>query len=199
MAIVRIPVEIVIPGVPSACVNVWHARVETAGDLEGGGVEPFNGPLGALHTFYTAIKNLYPTAGTITIPEQVVEVSTQEIMGTSDPIPVIGTTGSFMTSPGLAITVGWQTSIAARRGRGRTFIGPLKAGAVQDDGTVHETDKATLTTALTNLLNESKALNGWALGVWGQESANNPTPKVLRDFQGFTVAQKFAHLRSRRD
>lgn len=199
MAIIRIPVEINNPTFPSTAVNVWHARVETAGDLFTGGVVPYDGPLGVLHGFYTAIAGMYNGSSTIRIPNVVVNVETDEELVASA-IPIINGSGTDARAPqGLSVTCSWKTSIRARRGRGRTFIGPINWEVMQNDGTVADVPRTTIEAACQNLVNESSGVNGWAFGVWGQETAGVVGANVLRDFTGVTVAQKFAHLRSRRD
>lgn len=199
MAIFRIPVEITGGTLPSPAINVWHARAETLGDIAGVGISPYDGPLGALFDFYTVMKSMIPAGMTITIPSQFTDVDTQEEASADSTIPAITSTGTGSAPPGLAVTVSWKTSIAARRARGRTFVGPLCTAVLQSDGTISEAHLSSVRAACQTLLDDSLAVNGWALGVYGQQSPGLATPKVLRDFTGFKVSDKFAHLRSRRD
>lgn len=199
MAIYRIPVSITGGGLPSPAINVWHCRVETLGDLEGGPTSPYNGPLGALQDFYTRTKQDYPGGMVIQVPNSIIDVDTQEETSDYTDLAPIIATGTNAAPRGLAVTVSWKTSVAARRARGRTFLGPLSYTMLQTDGTIADAFRSTLIVELQDLLNKSTAVNGWALGVYGQQTAGIPTPKVLRDFTAFSVADKFAHLRSRRD
>ena len=199
MAIVRIPVELTSPALPSPAINVWHARIETAGDLWDGGVQPYSGALGTLHQFYQALLGLFPSDITIKVPNAVVDVQTQEEIS-ADPLPALVGTGVDVAPRGLAVVVGWKTSIRARRGTGRTFVGPLtRSGIETANGTPGSNVITPLATAAQALIDRSAAVNGWALGVWGQETANVPGVNVLRDFTSFKINDKYAHLRTRRD
>lgn len=199
MAVVRIPVEVQSPYLPSPALNIFHARVDTTGDIPGWGVQPFNGPMGALHRFYTSVAARYPMDCTIVFPTEVVDVTTQEIHGGYDPLPNVASSGTNWGPPGLAITVSWRTSVAARRGRGRTFLGPIAGAAIDTHGSMVDATRGSVQAAVNTLIGESTAANGWALGVWGQQTAGVADVNVLRDFVSGTVQDKFAHLRSRRD
>lgn len=199
MAIVRIPVEIRNATFKSTCINVFHARVETAGDLVGGGVEPFNGPLGALRKFYTSLKDLYPTGTTIRIPHVVVDVESQEELAGDAAADIVPAWNAAQAPHGLAVVCSWHTSIRARRGRGRSFLGPFIMEQLEGNGTPTAATITQVQAAANTLIADSTAVNGWALGVYGQESNSIPNPKVLRDFTLATVADKWGHVRSRRD
>ena len=198
MAIYRIPVELRNVNIPSPAVNVWHARVETAGDIEGVLTDPTSGVMSALHEFYTSCAGAIAMSTTISFPRSVVEVTDQSeamLAGVADIV-----TGGGNNSPGgLALVVGWGTALRARRGKGRTFIGPLSQAAVAADGHPVPSVVSLFQTAAQTLVGHSTGVNGWALGVWGQENQGVLEPKVLRDFTSAKVNPKFAHLRSRRD
>jgi hypothetical protein len=107
----------------------------------------------------------------------------------------------------LQVCIAWRTALAARRGMGRTFVGPLNTNVNQSDGTVAEAPLARIRNAAAALVTASTASGGWAWGVYGLQSPMpdppppNPEdqPRVLRDFTGSAVRDKFAVLRSRRD
>lgn len=192
MPIVRIPVELRNTALPSSAYNIWHARVD-------GFTFQVDTPWDALHTFYTAITSMYAPDTTITFPESVVDVETREEHGVTAPADITTTLGSDELA-GVAATLVWKTSVAARRGRGRTFLGPLGSSVFSaSTGLINTSVKTTLTNAAQALVDKSSAGNGWGLGVYGQQDAGVATPKLLRDFVGFKVSDKYAHLSSRRD
>lgn len=93
----------------------------------------------------------------------------------------------------IAQVVTWRTSLNTRSGRGRTFLGPVAKGTLQDNGTPLESTRAQLQTAADALISGSEGLTNGALGVW------SPTDQILRDFTGASVPNEYAVLRSRRD
>ena len=95
--------------------------------------------------------------------------------------------------PATALVVGWRTSSASRAGRGRTFLSPLTAAAVEGDGTVSGTQLAAVRGAAQTLIDSSTTEGDGAFGVYSQSQS------LLRDFVSVRVQDKFAVLRSRRD
>ena len=191
-------------------VNVWHAR--TTGDFTTSSAD-LQSLLDDLHDFYTAVL-AGPAAGggglaggyTISLGD-VTDQETSEYGGTYSFANITGgATGS--APPVLAAVVGWRTSLSARRGRGRTFLGPLSPTALESNGTIATSHKAHWETAAQALVDAS---SGFANGSWGVWGLVNPAPEgtepedipdlphVLRDFTGFRVRDIFASLRSRRD
>jgi hypothetical protein len=118
--------------------------------------------------------------------------------GTGQPLP-----------PHDSVVVSWRTELRARRGMGRTFIGPLTDAAQGSDGTPFATFLSDLVTAGNTLLEASEAdTAGWAVGVWGLQSPGEydqfgrlipGQAHVHRDCTSFKIRDKFAVLRSRRD
>jgi hypothetical protein len=78
-------------------------------------------------------------------------------------------------------------------------MGPLNTNAIDADGTLTTGIHAILNAGANALIASSTAVNGWALGVYGQQNPGVPGVNVLRDFTSHTINDKFAHLRSRRD
>lgn len=195
------------PGSPGA--NVWHLRINDAGDLGTAMPEAIT----ALRAFYNGLAatdwgsnavGIFPTDFSVSLAE-VVNVETQEIESVSFPTVQVGN-GAADAAQVLQICTTWRTSIAARRGRGRTFLGPLGSHVVSGDGSPQDGALTMIRAQATTLLNASAAANDWAFGVYGlQAPAPDGTtnysalPHVLRDFTGFTVRDQFAVLRSRRD
>lgn len=197
MAIYRIPITLTNPNMPSPAVNVWHCRTDTS-VFTGSDWVSAGQPLGELATFYGAIKGYLAQGTVVTFPTQLVEVETAEETSVGA-IASISATGTTTAPPGLALVLSWKTGTAARRGRGRTFLGPLTQSMQDANGRPSSAPKGTFLTAAQALLTASAGANGWALGVYGQESKGMPDPKVLRDFTTVTIGNEFAHLRSRRD
>lgn len=194
MPIYRVPVDLNWSGSGSPGVNVWHVRTGGIDDDASVGAA-----LAALGTFYTSVGVLLWQGTTWTIGEPVVDVDTDELLAVS---PVTGGTSHGQSSrlaPALAIVCGWRTTLAARRGRGRTFLGPLNADAGSTDGTPSPGGLATIASAADALIATSSETNDWAFVVYGQQSAGIAGVKVGRDITSRAIRDQFAVLRSRRD
>lgn len=198
MAVVRIPVRIDQASLPSPAFNIWHGRVDALASGATGTSAPLDDMLTTLHDFYLGVIGAMAGGTTITMPSSVVDVSDSYEYGVTTPGNISGGGANTLES-GLALTIGWKTSIAGRRGRGRTFLGPMGQGSQDVNGHPTAGTITLVNTAIAALLSDSLSDNGWALGVWGQQTANVKNPKVLRDFTAAKVSTKYAHLRSRRD
>jgi hypothetical protein len=203
MAIFRVPINFTHLGAGSPSANIWHIRtstVNTATELS-----EANTLVGYIRTFYNSCLGLLPPTWVATLGTVVSETDQREIIPTMASLTGLGT-GSAPQA--LAIVVGWRTTIAARRGRGRTFLGPVASGVMQTDGTVTDANLTTVRTAAAALISSSTAFGNGAVGVWGYENAKlpgkenlrNPADgKIFRDFVGVQVRDLFGVLRSRRD
>lgn len=186
------------PGSPGA--NVWHFR--TAGTTPSD-APARNEAVAAIESFYTDIigsGSEFFAPGLRGRMTQAIEVNTQEAFDVdaqfdADP------EGPNLTPDVLALVVGWKTSSATRRGRGRTFLGPLETTVLDVDGTPTAGALSQVSTAAQNLVDASTAGGGWAVGIYGLQNAGggSTAPHVLRDITGFKVRDQFAVLRSRRD
>lgn len=200
MAVLRVPFNISWNGPGSPGLNVWSVRV-TDGQVS----EGLAGALAALHTFYDSLRDSFAPGGTITLGD-VTDRETQEIVPVASWAPVLSASTSA-AAPALQVCFSWRTSLAARRGMGRTFIGPLSSQVVQSDGTIVETVLADYRAWAQTLIDDSAGnINGWAIGVWGlQSKAPSGTvdyaslPHVHRDIVAVRIRDQFAVLRSRRD
>jgi hypothetical protein len=203
MALFRVPILLTFPGAGSPGVNVWHIR--TADAALATELGQANALIGYIRTFYDAGKSYLPSTTTC-ILGTVSEIGTsREIVPTMAQVNGLGT-GSAPQA--LALCVTWRTSIAARRGRGRTFFGPLSTASIQSDGTPDNTMRNTMVTAAAALVTSSLGYANGAVGVWGYDAAKLPGKanvrdpddgKVFRDFTGSGIRDLFAVLRSRRD
>lgn len=170
--------------------NTWHLRT-LAEDPDGTDVA---GLMDLVKTFYDAAGDQVPSAYTWTWDGTVQQIATQEphVVATSTPWTVLGNAaGGYTGAPSMSV-VTWRTELATRSGRGRTFIGPLAALAVETNGTLSPTGLAQLRNGATNLINSSVGFANGALVVWSE------TDQLARDFVAFSVTDQVAVLRSRR-
>jgi len=170
--------------------NVWHLRTT--------GIEPADTDaedlMQALKTYYEALEGLFPGGYAATFLGELTQI------GTPTPTAMSGltawtssNTGSAAMGPlatGMCVT--WRSTLATRRGRGRTFHSPGAASVYQSDGTLTTATLTTLQSAADALISSSEAVSNGAFGVWSQ------TDQVLRDFVSATVNDQAAVLRSRR-
>lgn len=200
MAIWRITCRLEWAGGGSPGVNVFHARRDTTGPSGDSFIED-------LETFYTAVQSYLANDVVVTIGDSITDVETQEFVeGTPR---VVNGTGSGGDAPDLLqVCVPWRTSVRARRGMGRTFLGPLSAGLITSTGTPGAGGIAAIQAAADALVAESTGTALGAFGVWGYaepKPRNQPRPdndpKVLRDWvqAGRISPDNFSYLSSRRD
>lgn len=204
MSIFRVPINISYPGTGGPGVNVWHIR--TAGSTaDATRLGQVNALLGYIRTFYNTIGSWYPTGSTLTVGTITTVDTQEEVVGTFASVAG-GGTGSAPQL--LANVITWKTTIAARRGRGRTFLGPLCTSAIQADGTPAAALQSDVSAAATTLLAASVAYGNGAIGVWGYSGAKLPgkenprdpsDARIFRDITGFKQRDLFGSLRSRRD
>jgi hypothetical protein len=207
MPIYRVPVKLSWPRAGSPGVNVWHVRT-----VENNPGSELQTAVDALRAFYNSVNliDLTSSAGifapgtTVTLGD-IVDVDSQEF-ATATWATVTAQTTPAAAAPALQLVVGWRTSSATRRGRGRTFLGPLQAAAVDTDGTPKAAVLSGVGAAAQTLVDASLGIANWAVGVYGlMEQAPAGTtdytglPRVLRDVTGYKVKDQFAVLRSRRD
>lgn len=189
MATFRAVVDLSWSGMGSPGVNVWHFRQDG---------EPLNTSvqevIDALQTFYTSCLGLYSNDAVISMPNEVIKdpygsPEYEAVEGWS----TTGQGGGAKAPAATALTVTWRTTSATRSGRGRTFLSPITAAAVEGDGTVLGTQLNAVRNAADTLVSTSKDWNQAALGVYSQADG------LFRDFQSANVRDTFAVLRSRRD
>lgn len=198
MAIFRIPVTLQWPQSGSPGVNVFHLRTTEASGTPGNDLI-IDDALDVLGTFLHAAYDANSAFGfTWSVGTGIVDVATQQEINRT---PQTGGQGFNQENapPVLALCVAWRTSLAARRGRGRTFIGPFAKGVMDADGTPTTAYFNALNAAVDTFVANSQAIAGGAFAIYGQETAGVPEPKVARDIVSGQVKDKFAVLRSRRD
>lgn len=197
MAIFRVPALYSWAGPGSPGQNTWHVRTAT---LTGAGADAeLELALAALEDFYQGVAGGLGYNTTITLGERIVDVSdflNPRFNERPNRVVSAGASSSNLP-PSNQICVGWQTELAKREGRGRTFIGPL-SGATDDESQGIPTASfiGQVRAAAQALVNASTAEVGWSVGVL---SKRGTTQQVFRDIVGTTTRQSFAVLRSRRD
>lgn len=203
MPIYRLPVRLTWSGNGSPGANIWHIRTTTSNPV--GDVE-LAGAVTKIHDFYAGVIGML-AAGTKVEADYATVTDTKEMAPvTWAPMTSGAATGDL--PPAVQVVVSWRTSIAARRGMGRTFIGPLSGGMCDAEGTVSDSQLDSLRNTATALVNASTAATGWSIGVYGLQDQAPPgissrdraaLPHVLRDITSVRVKDQFAVLRSRRD
>jgi hypothetical protein len=203
MAIFRVPVNIAFAGTGSPGANIWHIRTATPALTTE--LSEANTLIGYIRSFYNTCAGIFPTTTTITLGTVTEELTSREITPTFTTVTGLGT-GSAMQA--LAIVVTWRTTIAARRGRGRTFVGPVATSVMQSDGTITDANRTTVQNAANALVTSSVGWGSGAVGVYGYNAAKMPGKenprdpndgRVLRDVTGAQIRDLFGVLRSRRD
>lgn len=151
--------------------------------------------MGHVEDFYDAIFSVFPDNYTISWDGSVTQIGTPTpgLLAAGTPWTVNGLGGVNYGPAAAMICVSWKSSLATRRGRGRTFLGPVSANAVQgSDGSVTDTVLTTVRTAANALVSASLADTNGALAVWSE------LDQVARDFTSASVTDQVAVLRSRR-
>lgn len=171
-------------------INVFHARLEPAGDE----AELISNMSTRLRAFYEAVKGLFPTQSSFRIREQVLNLDNQEVL----PAPLWTVTGTSTSTAGYlpvaaAICLNWRSSNVSRSGRGRTFLGPLSTGTKDTDGTPTLAALTTITTAGQTFADSWDGLGDGHAVIW------SPTDGVGRDILSAYARDQYAVLRSRRD
>lgn len=112
--------------------------------------------------------------------------------------PNAGTSSAGSWAAGVGACVNWYTEGIrnARRVRGRSFMVPLGTSGLDPDGTLSNTRLTTWRTATTALLANDGASK---IAVWSRPSGPEATDGISYDVTSFTINDKVAMLRSRRD
>lgn len=188
MAILRASVQVLgsFTGAPGA--NVWHFRTTGTPNTEPDVL------MGYIRTFYDAVKGTLAAGVTIRFPTEATVLDTPPTFFPLAALTDVAATGSGSLPPQDAIVVGWKTSNATRRGRGRTFLGPLAStGATDSDGSPVAARITTIQNAANALVTSSTSFGNGAIGVYSQ------LDNQLRDVTSARVRDVYAVLRSRRD
>lgn len=190
MAIIRFPVDITWPGTGGPGVNVWHFRTGGS-DLDDSEV---SGLSDIVHAFYAdGWSIIAPTDAHASFAGLYYGVGLNEGEASSvAPWSEAGAQPDPTLPLATQVVVNWLTNSGGRRGRGKTFLGPV-AASVNADGSPNGAYLNDVGTAAAALIESSDSLANGAVAVW------SPTDEVARDFTGYRMTSKFAVLRSRRD
>lgn len=157
--------------------NVWYVASGGTGDIA-----QINTIGTAFANFYTAIKALFGSGISVSVPSKVVNLS-------SDPGILVGATSNVVASTGanvapaqLAAVISLTSVVAARKGRGRKFIGPLASVVPSSStGDLSSANQTTIQTAANALKTAVEATTGgWNLAI------PNRQPDPPHDLTGFT-------------
>jgi len=191
MPLARIAVDLTWSGAsggPGA--NVWHLRADPA-DTFG---SAFQAMIDSIQQFYVSISPLYPGGVTASFSGEVSGVGPDNgTTGTVNGWATSGGGGAAFMPPMTQMLVNWTTGSGGRRGRGRTFIGPLSPNYQEADGTPSSAGVTVLTNAAAALVEDSDSFTNGAVVVYSR------TDGLARDITGSSVPNRFSVLRSRRD
>lgn len=118
---------------------------------------------------------------------------------TVNAMPVLqGQAASAPYSAASGAVVTWRTGGVrnGRRVRGRTFLVPLANSAYQSDGTIASAVLTAWNTNFTTLMNTASSVR---LGVYARPTVQGASDGSWFAATGFTIPDKVAVLRSRRD
>lgn len=191
MALMTHPVQIAWSyGTGSPGANVWHLR-STGSAIGGADAQSMSDIIKA---FYQDIAGYFPTGVTIDFLGTVTGLG--DDLGDSatlTPWQVVGTGGTGRLSSALQLVVSWKSNTGGRKGRGRTFIGPLNSGLADGSGVPTSAGATDLQAAAEDLIEASDSFANGAIVVYSKVDG------LARDVTQATVARKFGVLRSRRD
>lgn len=169
--------------------NTWHVRTDT-----GEGLVALNPMAATLEDFYTAILDIYTQQTFVRFDGEWAGVGADEgdfLQGTDWEVQGQDSGGGM--PPSQCVVVGWRTDSGGRRGKGRTFLGPLGKAGLETNGTPSSAMLTQIRGAATALVDDSAGLGNGAFGVYSKEDS------LIRDFTSSNVRDIYASLRSRRD
>jgi hypothetical protein len=151
-----------------------------------------------LGTFFTAIKALFPSSLSWSIPaagDEISDVSGQLVGGWSGgtAASVTATGGaSYAAGTGSYIQWGTATIVNGRRLKGRTFLCPLTTSTYDTDGTITAAANTTVNGALTTLVATNK------LRIFHRPLVHTFTGGISDVVSSGTLSDKTASLTTRR-
>jgi hypothetical protein len=174
-------------------------------DFESTGLDQaiVNGAVQRTDTWNAAISANVPTGITLEIDPVVAILNAEDGVLQRFMNHAIATqrpgSGSGAYSAASGACVNWYTAGVrkGRRIRGRSFLVPFAGASLATNGTLDDTKLNALRTA-TNTLVTSTAQPG-DLGVWARPSTKGATDGAWNVVTSFTIPDKAAILRSRRD
>lgn len=195
----RFPVSISGPA-GGPFINVWHIHLADAQST----VQNIQTRVSAIRAFYASCATNVSGVGSILAPnmtvsaEFVTDVSSQAQFAISWAALNTGAYGQVAPTR-LALAVNWKTGTAARRARGRTFVGPLEAGTSGVDGLPKQAIVDNLLGYARTLRTACSADGFGYLGVYGLVTAGGEPsdPHINREVTDVALKRHFATLRTR--
>lgn len=128
--------------------NVFHIFTGTPSTTRG------NAHINALKTFFTSCASvLYCTSWSALIGRSVVVIDgNPPVYIPTTPQTVAGINGTAYCPPQTSMVVSWKTGLATRKGRGRSYMGPLSQSVLATGGNFNATHVSTVQTAATALI-----------------------------------------------
>lgn len=132
---------------------------------------------------------------------EVIEETTGELQSVFNVTGMTAQQGQAASAPYSAASGGvitWRTDGVrnGRRVRGRTFLVPLANSAYQSDGTIASAALTSLNTNIASFLAPSGSAN---FGVYARPTSKTATDGIFHKATSFSIPDKVAVLRSRRD
>jgi len=136
--------------------NLWHVSNFAGAQTTDAAVQA---AVDAIRDFYAAIQFHYNDTATITVGESVVEVdATPPVVRAITPRTVVGTASSGQAPAQLALVMSLRSAVATRAGRGRIYLGPIKAADMTTGGRFVAASATTIQTAGNALIAALAAL-----------------------------------------
>lgn len=158
-AVIRVTAE---GDIATGCVNVYHWIIPNSAP-----VTEANNAIGALNTMYTTLAT-WLQMGSIRIGARVVTVDQSPNLVIGATSQVVASTGASFDPLMCAAVIQWSTAVVGGSRRGRTYLGPLEAGAVDSNG---RTLNSTMRTAILNAAATMSAVTtgGIQHAVWSRK------------------------------
>lgn len=185
--------------------EIVRVRVEWNGLAGLPGISTFyvgttDADISELVTFYNAIKALFPSGLSWTIPANgdVIEATTGELTGThifTGAGTVSGTGGSAAYAAGVGLRVRWLTGavVNGRRVVGTTFLTHWLSSNYDQQGSIDDTDRATVQTAASAFV---AAGSPW--GIWHRPTTLGGSDGSFHAMNGALVPDRVSWLRTRK-
>ena len=186
--------------------NIVRVRVEWAGLAGLPGISTLyvgttDADISELVTFFTAIRGLFPTGLSWTIPNvgDVIESTNGELTGThifTGGGTVSGNGGSAAYAAGVGLRVRWLTGavVGGRRVVGTTFLTHWLSSNYDQQGSIDDTDRTTVQTAASAFV-----ASGSPWGVWHRPTTPGGSDGSFHAMNAATVPDKVSWLRTRKN
>lgn len=189
MPLWRTTVALTFPTGSRAGTNTWHVRTVTDDDSE------LDTVMGMIQAYYGDIATaLWHADYTARWDGSASEVDSESpaFKQTNGDWLVTGPDSGASPAAGVGVVVTWRSSLASRRGRGRTFHCPVREDAFDDNGTIEDGTLADVRDASDALVSAS------TVSTLGSVVVYSESDHVGRDIVGRLVNDRVAYLSSRR-